>query len=100
MEDKSRTILQDQKMFKSTLSQKDSLILHLKSQFKKVENEFFDISSFKKQGLEVNDGLQSSQDSFYETLEIIKKQYIIMNDSLQIITNKEKDLINTRSKFQ
>jgi hypothetical protein len=87
-------------MLKNTLSQKDALILHLKSQVKKVENKIVDIDSFKKQALEVNDGLQSAQDSLCESLEIIQKQYIIINYSLQIIVYKEKELVNTRSKFQ
>jgi hypothetical protein len=86
-------------MLKNTLSLKDAL-LHLKAQIKKVENEIVDIFSFKKQALEVNNGLQSSQDSFCEILEIIQKQYLIINDSLQIIVDKEKELVNTRSKFQ
>jgi hypothetical protein len=84
-------------MLKNTLSQKDALLPHLKAQVKKVENEIVDISSFKKQALEVNDGLQSTQDSFCEILEIIQKQYLIINDSLQIIVDKEKELVNTRS---
>jgi hypothetical protein len=75
------------------------LILHLKAQVKKVENKSVDISSFKKHALEVNDGLQSTQDNFYESLEIIQKQYLIINDSLQIIVDKEKELVNTTSKF-
>jgi hypothetical protein len=37
---------------------------------------------------------------FCESLESIQKQYIIINDSLQIIVDKEKELVNTRSKFQ
>jgi hypothetical protein len=32
-------------------------------------------------------------------LESIQKQYLIINDSLQIIVDKEKELVNTRSKF-
>jgi hypothetical protein len=87
-------------MLKNTLSQKDALMLHLKSQVKKVENEIVDISSFKKQTLEINDGLQSAQDSLCEILKFIKKQYLIINYSLQIIVDKEKELVNTRSKFQ
>jgi len=50
-------------MLKNTLSQKDASLLYLKSHIKNVENEIIDIPSFKKQALEVNDGLQSSQDN-------------------------------------
>jgi hypothetical protein len=44
--------------------------------------------------------LHSTQDNFSEILEIIPKQYIIINDSLQIIVDKEKELVNTISNFQ
>jgi hypothetical protein len=86
-------------MLKINVPQKDALILHLKAQVKKFENEIVDIYSFKKKALEVNDGLQSSEDIFCESLEIIKKKYLIINYSLQIIDDKEKELVNTRSKF-
>jgi hypothetical protein len=84
---------------KNTLSQKDALLSHLKAQIKKVENEIIDIP-FEKRDLEVNDGLQLSQDMFFESLESIQKIYSIINYSLQIIVDKEKQLVNTRSKFQ
>jgi len=87
-------------MLKNSLSHKDALILNLKSQVKKVENEIVDICSFKKHALKVNDELQPTQDTFCERLEIIQKQYLIINDSLQIIVDKEKELVNTISKFQ
>jgi hypothetical protein len=57
LEEKLRTCLQDQQILKNSLSQKEALLLHLKSQIKKVETEIIDIPYFKKQVLEVNDGL-------------------------------------------
>jgi hypothetical protein len=82
------------------MSQKDALLIHLKTQIKNVENEIIGILSFKKRTLEVNDLLQLSQDTFCESLESIQKTNIIINDYLQIIVDKEKELVNTTSKFQ
>jgi hypothetical protein len=37
---------------------------------------------------------------FYENLDIIQKNYHVINNSLQIIDDKEKESIISRSKFQ
>jgi hypothetical protein len=50
--------------------------------------------------LEINDGLQIVQHNFYESLDIIQKNYHVINNSLQIIADKEKESIIARSEFQ
>jgi hypothetical protein len=44
--------------------------------------------------------LQIVQQNFYESLDTIQKHYHVINNSLQIIDDKEKESIIARSKFQ
>jgi hypothetical protein len=81
-------------------SQKDALISQLQARINTIESTIIDISAFKKQALEINEGLQIAQQNFYESLEIIQKHYHVINNSLQIIADKEKESITARSKFQ
>jgi hypothetical protein len=44
--------------------------------------------------------LQIVQHNLYENLDVIQKNYHVINNSLQIVYDKEKESIIVRSKFQ
>jgi hypothetical protein len=100
LEEKLKVSLQDQHLSKNTISQRDTFISQLQAQITTIESTIIDISAFKKQALEINEGLQIVQQNFYESLDIIQKHYHVINNSLQIIVDKEKESIIARSKFQ
>jgi hypothetical protein len=64
-----------------------------------VEITIIDMPVFKKQALEINDGLQIVQQNFYENLDIIQNNYHVINNSLYTIYDKEKESIIARSKI-
>jgi hypothetical protein len=82
------------------ISQRDTFINQLQARIATIESTIIDISTFKKQASEINEGLQIVQQNFYESLDIIQKHYHVINNSLQIIDDKEKESIIARSKFQ
>jgi hypothetical protein len=100
LEEKLKVSLQDQHLSKNTISQRDAFISQLQARITTIESTVIDISAFKKQALEINEGLQIVQQNFYESLDIIQKHYHVINNSLQIIVDKEKESITARSKFQ
>ena len=82
------------------VSQRDTFINQLQARIVTIERTIIDISSFKKQELKINDGLQIVQQNFYESLDTIQKYYQAINGSLQSIDDKEKQSIMVKSKFQ
>jgi hypothetical protein len=59
-----------------------------------------DIYAFKKQATEVNERLHIVQHNLYEILAAIQKHYHVIYNYLQIIDDKEKEYLMSRSKFQ
>ena len=58
LEDKLKLSFQNQHLRNNMLSQRDTLINQLQAQITTIEGTLIDISSFKKQALEVNEKLQ------------------------------------------
>jgi hypothetical protein len=82
------------------ISQINTFISQLQDRITIIERTVIDISTFKKQASEINEGLQIVQQNFYESLDIIQNNYHVINNSLQIIDDKEKESIIDRFKFQ
>jgi ABC-type dipeptide/oligopeptide/nickel transport system ATPase subunit len=72
----------------------------LQARITTIESTIIDISSFKKQASEVNEKLQIVQQDLYESLDAIQKHYQVINNSLKIIYEKERESFMARSKFQ
>jgi hypothetical protein len=87
-------------MSKNVISRRDAFISQLQARITTIESTLIDISSFQKQALEINEGLHTIQHNFYESLDIILKNYHVISNSLQFIADKEKESITARSKFQ
>ena len=100
LEDKLKLSFQNQHLRNNMLSQRDTLINQLQAQITTIERTLIDISSFKKQALEVNEKLQIVQQNLYESLDAIQKNYQVINNYLHIIDDKEKKYSMGGSKFQ
>jgi hypothetical protein len=100
LEEKLKISFQNQHLSKNMVSQRDIFINQLQARIVTIESTVIDISSFKKQALEINEGLQIVQQNFYESLDTIQKYYQVINGSLQSIDDKEKESIMAKSKFQ
>jgi len=50
--------------------------------------------------LEINNELKLAQEILCKSLEIIQKKYLIINDSLKLIVDREKELASAQHKFQ
>jgi len=65
-----------------------------------VKNNIIDVPYFQKKDLEITNELKLAQESLCKSLEIIQKQYNIIDDSLEFIVDREKELASTQHKFQ
>jgi hypothetical protein len=91
LEDKLKLSVQNQHLSNNMLSQRDTLINQLQARITTIESTVIDISAFKKQASEVNEKLQIVQQDLYESLDSIQKHYQVINNSLKIIDEKEKE---------
>ena len=79
LKEKLKVSLQVYHLSRNIISQRDSFISQLQDRITTIESTIID-----------NEGLQIVQQHFYETLDIIQKHYHVINNSLQIIADKEK----------
>jgi hypothetical protein len=100
LEEKLKISFQNQHLSKNMVSERDIFINQLQARIVTIESTVIDISAFKKQALEINEGLQVVQQNFFEILDTIQKYYQVINGSLQSIDDKEKESIMAKSKFQ
>jgi hypothetical protein len=57
LEEKLKVSIQDQHLSKNAISQKDAFISQFQARITTIESTIIDISAFKKQALEINEGL-------------------------------------------
>jgi chromosome segregation ATPase len=100
LEEKLKLGFQNQHVNNNMVSQRDTLINQLQVCITTIKSTIIDISAFKKQASEINERLQIVQQNLYESLDTIQKHYQVINNSLQIIDDKEKQSSIARSKFQ
>jgi hypothetical protein len=78
----------------------DELVIQLQENVILTEKEVVDILAFQTQSLEVHKELESTQRSLFNKVEAIQNHFQVVNQALDNICLKEREVIAARTNFQ